>query len=630
MSGTRAESCAGDRALHRAALALRSAGLWICAWLSLVSCSWPPSIVVVVPSIPAGSATLSVLVSSAGKQATEMPRLDVAAFAGQAYRFGVHPPLGSVGVFSVAIAAYDKGGCLINATSGDIELTAADNDGFVYGRPERDLQLPLDAAPMEYAASCHNGVPTIRSFVQDEDDPTLVIITGWGFAPGITAQLDGVALTNVVRKDATRLEARLTMIASPSGLRGGSLLLTNPDGKTATLQVSVYGVSFAPRSKNSYPLDTALEPVAVAVADINKDDLPDVVVSGLRNTSAGFLGVYLNQGGGKYPAKPDVLELPNTGDDLAILDVNQDGHLDVAVISTMGGQLLVALNDGTGHYNPGQTQLVALPLGFVPITLTAGKFLGSDNVPDLVVASNAGPGVTSELLFYANTGNSLALVGAIDSGLIFVGNLLVADLNNDGNEDLTFSYTSPGAQPTPFMGFIRSLICDGTGPVLKLADRPIAAGLLHQVAALDMDGDARLDLMASGVYGTSQQPNSLLTTFINQGGASYPAFGTNYGTTLQPYALAVGDFNHDGRSDVAVTHTYDEAQARLSIVLNLGGQPSFAGMTSQPSFGVGYGDTYNAVGDLNKDGKIDVVVVSRGVTKLKQPAVVQVFLNTSP
>ena len=369
MSGTRAESCAGDRALHRAALALRSAGLWICAWLSLVSCSWPPSIVVVVPSIPAGSATLSVLVSSAGKQATEMPRLDVAAFAGQAYRFGVHPPLGSVGVFSVAIAAYDKGGCLINATSGDIELTAADNDGFVYGRPERDLQLPLDAAPMEYAASCHNGVPTIRSFVQDEDDPTLVIITGWGFAPGITAQLDGVALTNVVRKDATRLEARLTMIASPSGLRGGSLLLTNPDGKTATLQVSVYGVSFAPRSKNSYPLDTALEPVAVAVADINKDDLPDVVVSGLRNTSAGFLGVYLNQGGGKYPAKPDVLELPNTGDDLAILDVNQDGHLDVAVISTMGGQLLVALNDGTGHYNPGQTQLVALPLGFVPIVV---------------------------------------------------------------------------------------------------------------------------------------------------------------------------------------------------------------------------------------------------------------------
>ena len=54
---------------------------------------------------------------------------------------------GATGNFAVAVAAFDRGGCLISTATSAIELGAADNDGFVYGRPERTLQLTLDAGP---------------------------------------------------------------------------------------------------------------------------------------------------------------------------------------------------------------------------------------------------------------------------------------------------------------------------------------------------------------------------------------------------------------------------------------------------------------------------------------------------
>lgn len=252
------------------ALPLRAAPLWLAA-LTLVAqlagCSWPPSIVVVVPVVPPGAATISVLVSSGDRPAQEYPSLDVSAFVGQPYRFGVHPPLGATGVFAVAAAAFDRSGCLINSAAGEIELGPADNDGFVYGRPERTLQLTLDPGPADYASNCLSQRPAVRSFLQNEDDPTLAIISGWGFAPGVSVSLDGVPASSVMRRDATYIEARFTIPPSPSGLRQSVLKVKNPDGSSTEKTVSVYSVTFASRSRNTYTLDATLEPTAIAVGD---------------------------------------------------------------------------------------------------------------------------------------------------------------------------------------------------------------------------------------------------------------------------------------------------------------------------------------------------------------------------
>lgn len=170
-------------------------------------------------------------------------------------------------MFSVAVAAMDRNGCLISSAAGEIELMAADNDGFVYGRPERTLQLNLDAGPADFATNCLSQRPAIRSFVQSEDDPTLATISGWGFAPGVTAMLDDIPGTGVTRKDATRIEARFAISASPSGLAPATLKIKNPDGSSADKAVTLYSVSFAPRDRNTYTLDSNLEPTAIGLAD---------------------------------------------------------------------------------------------------------------------------------------------------------------------------------------------------------------------------------------------------------------------------------------------------------------------------------------------------------------------------
>src|SRR5580700_5042509 len=72
-----------------------------------------------------------------------------------------------------------------------------------------------------------------------------------------------------------------------------------------------------------------------------------------------------------------------------------------------------------------------------------------------------------------------------------------------------------------------------------------------------------------------------------------------------PVSIAVADFNGDGKLDMAVS---DETDSQISVLLNNGDgtfQPTitFAGM---------YGTDFGAIaaGDFNGDGKMDLAVVS--------------------
>src|SRR5262245_28002601 len=83
--------------------------------------------------------------------------------------------------------------------------------------------------------------------------------------------------------------------------------------------------------------------------------------------------------------------------------------------------------------------------------------------------------------------------------------------------------------------------------------------------------------------------------------AQGPPFpGKQYPTGIDPYALALGDFNADGFPDVVTADFNSDA---VSVFLGLGDD----GLSSASAFGVGLGPFGIAVGDLNGDGKLDFV-----------------------
>src|SRR5262245_21904132 len=84
-------------------------------------------------------------------------------------------------------------------------------------------------------------------------------------------------------------------------------------------------------------------------------------------------------------------------------------------------------------------------------------------------------------------------------------------------------------------------------------------------------------------------------------GCATPSFAApiNFGAGVAPHSVAVGDFNGDGKPDLAVANLSSD---NVSLLLG-DGAGGFSGPTN---FGAGSLPDSVAVGDFNRDGKPDL------------------------
>jgi hypothetical protein len=120
----------------------------------------------------------------------------------------------------------------------------------------------------------------------------------------------------------------------------------------------------------------------------------------------------------------------------------------------------------------------------------------------------------------------------------------------------------------------------------------------RSVAVGDFNGDGKQDLALANL--DSDDVSILLGD-----GAGHFGTATNFDANTRPTSVAVGDFNGDGKQDLAVTNI---SSATVSILLGDG-----AGHFNAPtSFGVGMNPESVVVGDFNGDGKQDLAVANQG------------------
>jgi hypothetical protein len=272
---------------------------------------------------------------------------------------------------------------------------------------------------------------------------------------------------------------------------------------------------------------------------VTGDRIPDLVVTPGRDD---VVDVLLGDGRGGFQAvtgSPFTLSrVKDTYNKrtLHLLDLNRDGHLDIATANgRLRNTVRSLLGDGRGGFTPGPIiQLDTRGDGFV---LVLGDVDGDRDV-DVVTASkpdeNAG-----RLVVQLNDGheNFRAIVGA---ALRISGQpsaIALADMNDDHRPDIVVGHSS---------GRVSVFLNGGQGVFEPAAQSPIEVGSpLFNLYLLDVNGDKRLDVIIPTV-------NHVTVLLAGSDGFSV-APGSPYAAGPGAYYLGAGDVNADGSVDLVAS-----------------------------------------------------------------------------
>ncbi len=362
----------------------------------------------------------------------------------------------------------------------------------------------------------------------------------------------------------------------------------NGDGRTdlATVSTKDSGVAILLGDGNGNFEVQALVPVASAPtgligADLNGDGKTDLITCN-DTFSNSAITVLLSKGDGTFTQIASQAPYYQTA--LAAGDFNHDGNLDV--VSIANSSLYLEFGNGDGSFqNPVQIPN-SPPISYNAQLILTGDF-NRDGKLDIVV-----PGI------WVMLGNGDGTFQAPQLSLSAASPMYTTDVNGDGQVDLVAfepvsNYGGSGA--------VAILLGNGKGAFMDSRAVPVTSSYsLGAGVAADFNGDGRLDLaVAEGGY-----PNGQVSVELaNRNGTFGQPIDSQIGSAAYTSSLLSADFNGDRKADLALP-----ANDGFEILLGQGdgtfGTPADTTLS--------YYVSLLLAGDLNKDGKADIIAVSSG------------------
>ncbi|HXS93230.1 MAG TPA: VCBS repeat-containing protein [Candidatus Limnocylindrales bacterium] len=323
-------------------------------------------------------------------------------------------------------------------------------------------------------------------------------------------------------------------------------------------------------------------------------------------------------------------------------DLNGDGKLDLVLAKGRHWPLadVVMFGDGKGHFTPGP------PLPNRPDRSYSAPLadLNGDGSLDMVI-SNDRPDPKIVLL---NDGHGrFTLAGTFGDPNWPTRNVVLTDVNgdrfpdiavanrpgpsyvckNDGKAHFACSVLGPETSATILAGDINGdgamdliVACrdscqsvvylnDGKGGFTRKVPFGPAKASTRALAVGDFDGDGRLDIAAC-------HEDEGLYIYFNAGNGSFEAPYKVSGKEALPYSMIAADLNRDGRPELIVGYV----KAPGAIYFNDGTGRKYKRVTFGDSKGAIYGI---AAGDVDGDGYLDIVAArsdARSLLLLSRPA----------
>jgi hypothetical protein len=418
---------------------------------------------------------------------------------------------------------------------------------------------------------------------------------------------------------ATGLYPTVANLAQTGGSAGNWSLTTTIVGVGSTSLSPSGSVSLTDTSNSNYPLGSGPlaagafgqqtvtasgspitvgnNPQDIAAGDFNGDGIVDLAVV---NSSDRNVNILTGDGSGSFTASATKYGIGRGAIAIVAGDFDGDGKLDLAVANSTDKTVSILLGNGNGTFNTQTTYSVSL-LSSSTTAIKMGDFNG-DGIQDLVVVGtrNAGGAGLVEIL----QGDGDGAFSNVTASGIAVGDgpssVVTGDFNGDGNLDFAVANLSDNT--------ISVMRGDGSGNTFTAASgSPFSTtgGTTNPaaMAVADFNGDGRLDLAVA------ESNKNRVDIFKGNGDGTFTLLAGAPATGAKPVAIVAGDFNADGKLDFAVTNQSDNT---TTIMLGDGSGTVFTAGSGSP-FTTGTGTTTPIAivsADFNGDGSGDLAVAN--------------------